>query len=114
MTGVARDITERKITEETLRKSESELRFLSSELLAAQELERKKLAAELHDSLGSSLTAIKISIEHTLNRMLKGEAEPALLEKSISLTKNTMEDVRRMIMDLRPSVLDDLGLIETI
>ena len=114
VTGVARDITERKITEETLRKSESELRFLSSKLLSAQELERKKLAAELHDSLGSSLTAIKISIEHTLNRMMEGESEPALLERSISLTKNTMEDVRRMIMDLRPSVLDDLGLIETI
>jgi signal transduction histidine kinase len=114
VTGLARDITERKVTEAALRKSESELRFLSSKLLAAQELERKKLAAELHDSLGSSLTAIIISIEHALNRLAKGEAEPALLKKSVTLTRNVIEDIRRMIMDLRPSMLDDLGLIETI
>jgi len=114
VTGVARDITESKMTEEALRRSESELRFLSSKLIAAQELERKKLAAELHDSLGSSLTAIKISIEHALNRMEQGEDEPTLLEKSISWTGNVIEEIRRMIMDLRPIMLDDLGLIETI
>ncbi len=114
ITGVAKDITERKITGEALRKSESELRFLSSKLLAAQELERKKIAAELHDSLGSSLSAIKISIEHALDKIVKGETGQALLERSIGLTQNTIEDVRRMIMDLRPSMLDDLGLIETV
>ncbi len=112
--GVAMDITERKRTAEALCKSESELRFLSSKLLAAHELERKKIASELHDSLGSSLSAIKLSIEHALDRILKGDAGQALLERSIGLTQETIEDVRRMIMDLRPSMLDDLGLIETV
>jgi PAS domain S-box-containing protein len=111
--GVARDVTERKRTEEALLKSEHGLRFLSSKLLSAQEVERKKIAAELHDSLGSSLTAIRLSIEQALARMAQGKAEPELLKKSVSLTQIVMEDIRRMIMDLRPSMLDDLGLIET-
>jgi len=115
VTGVARDVTQRKLTEEALRESESELRFLSSKLLATQELERKKLASELHDSLGSSLTAIKMTIEQALAKTAQGEGEgeAGLLKRSISLTQGVIEDIRRMIMDLRPSMLDDLGLIKT-
>ncbi|MHC1728228.1 MAG: PAS domain S-box protein [Syntrophobacteraceae bacterium] len=112
--GVMLDISERKRVEEALRQSESELRFLSSRLLTAQEEERKRLAGELHDSLGSSLTAIKISLEGALNRLLAGKIDAAPLERSMTLTRLAIEEVRRIMMDLRPSMLDDLGLLATI
>ncbi len=113
-TGVARDVTDRKLAEDALRQSERELRFLSSRLLGAQEEERKRVAGELHDSLGSSLTAIKISLENARWRMAGNESNPSILENSISLTRLAIEEVRRIIMDLRPSMLDDLGLIPAV
>ena len=114
VTGVARDITDRKASEESLKESESELRFLSSKLLSAQEEERKRLAVELHDSLGSTLTAVKISLENNWNCFIKGAADPALFETSIALTRTAIEDIRRIIVDLRPTTLDDLGLLATL
>jgi PAS domain S-box-containing protein len=114
ITGVARDITERKMAEDALRQSEMDLRFLSSRLLAAQEEERKRIAGELHDSLGSSLTAIKVGLENIRKRAEKGDIDRSSLESSISLARLAMEEVRKIIMDLRPSVLDDLGLVTTI
>ncbi len=109
--GVARDITERKMTEEVLRRSEMELRFLSSRLLATQEEERKRLALELHDSLGSSLVAIKISLENARELLIKDKGGTDWLEAVIALTQGSIEDARRIVMDLRPTVLDDLGLL---
>lgn len=114
LTGVARDITDRRKTEETLRKSEAELRFLSSKLLTAHEEERKRIAAELHDSLGSYLAAIKFSLENTINDFKKGEADIDSFNGTVSLIQTAMEDLRRIIMDLRPTILDDLGLIATL
>jgi PAS domain S-box-containing protein len=114
VTGVARDITERKMAEDALRQSEMDLRFLSSRLLAAQEEERKRIAGELHDSLGSSLAAIKVGFENIREQAARGEIDGLLLESSISLTRLAIEEVRKIIMDLRPSVLDDLGLVATI
>jgi PAS domain S-box-containing protein len=110
------DITEHKRGEEALQESERQLRFLSSQLLKAQENERKRIAQELHDGIGQTLSAIKFGIEYALNGLDKGTASTGgkALESIIPLIKGGIEDVRRICTDLRPSILDDLGLLVTI
>jgi PAS domain S-box-containing protein len=110
------DITPQKNIEFSLRRSEERLQKLSSQLLNAQENERKRLAMELHDGLGQSLSAIKYSMEELIrdkDTVLDGKTGD-LLSKSISQIRQTIDDARRIAMDLRPSILDDLGIISTI
>ena len=109
-----RDITERKRAEEELKGSEKKLRYLSSELLTAQERERKRIAGELHDSVAASLGAIKFSIENILSEMNQDELAQARLRDLISTIQQVNEETRRIMSDLRPSVLDDLGIIAAI
>jgi signal transduction histidine kinase len=101
---------------EQLRRSEEELRLLSSQLLTAQENERGRIARELHDGLGQSLSAIKFKLEEVRSAVGKGigEADAKSLGTTISLIQNAVEEVRRITMDLRPSTLDDLGILATI
>jgi PAS domain S-box-containing protein len=99
---------------EALQKSEEQLRFLSSRLLTAQEEERKRIAGELHDSIGSSLSAIKFGLQNAFDRMKRGEGDPESIERLIALTQQTIDEARRMMVELRPSMLDDLGLLSTI
>lgn len=108
------DDTEQKESERALRKSESALRSLSAQLLKAQEEERKRIAVELHDSIGSSLTGIKMFLQNVLGRLKSGEAAEDAVEHLLSVTQNAIEESRRIMTDLRPSILDDLGLIKTI
>lgn len=113
---LSREIEERKRAEEALRQSERDLRILSSQLLIAQEKERKRVAGELHDGIGQSLTAIKFGVENALKQMDKkmAEASTKSLEAIIPLAQETVEEVRRIQTDLRPSMLDDLGILATI
>jgi len=105
---------ERKRAQEVLRESEKQLKFLSSRLLTAQEEERKRIAGEIHDSISSSLSAVKFSLENVLNQMEQGMATPESLKGLISITQAAMDESRRIMTDLRPSILDDLGILSTI
>jgi PAS domain S-box-containing protein len=109
--GIFADITERKRAEEALKKSERELRLLTARLLSIQEEERRRVARELHDELGQSLTVLKIhlvSIEEKLSA--KQQHLKATCEQMLSYIDTVIENVRRLSWDLSPSSLEDLGL----
>ncbi len=110
------DITPRKQAEEALLQSRRELRRLSSRLLSAAEQERKRMARDLHDSIGQHLTAIKFNAENILTLIDQGREEMAArsIKAGIPVIRQTIEEVRRIIMALRPTVLDDLGILATI
>jgi PAS domain S-box-containing protein len=101
--------------EDNLRESESRLHHLSSQLLVAQENERRRIARELHDSIGQSLAATKFILEKKLSQLSKGSPPPGVtLEDVIPMIQNAIEESRRISMDLWPSVLDDLGILSAI
>ncbi|MFC1867164.1 MASE3 domain-containing protein [Thermodesulfobacteriota bacterium] len=110
------DVTKNKEMEEALRLSERSLRLLSSRLLSTGEEERKRVSREIHDGIGQTLTAIKFSVENSLHQLGESASEPIVkpLKDAVSLTRDVIEEVRRIMMDLRPSTLDDLGIIPTI
>jgi len=106
----------RKQAEEALAQSEKQLRLLSSQLLTAQENERKRVAQELHDGIGQSLTALKFEVENAVRQMSHNaaEADGGPLQTIVPLIQDIIEEVGRIAMDLRPSILDDLGVLSTI
>ena len=108
-----KDIGERRRTEERLKESEKKLRYLSTELMTAQEKERKRIAGELHDSIAASLSAIKLGIEKILSDMEQDKQRHGLRE-IISRVQQVNEETRRIMSDLRPSMLDDLGIVPAI
>jgi len=109
--AAARDITERKRAEEELRKKEEQIRFFASQCLTAQETERRRIAAELHDSIASSLAGIKFRIEKIAEDMKRGLGSLESVQDLSSNLAQTLGEVRRIMADLRPSILDDLGII---
>ncbi len=105
------DVTARKQMEEALRQSEARLRLLSQQLLESQETERRHLARELHDEIGQRLTALKINLQ-ALQPVPK-RAVP-YLQESIRIVDSTVQQIRQLSLDLRPSQLDNLGLVDTL
>lgn len=100
-----------------LRMSQEKLRELSNRILEAQENERKSLARELHDSIGSGLTAVCFALERKLDSMgTPGEAgsRALSLEHIIELIREIIEECQRISSNLRPSTLDTLGLLPAI
>ena len=106
-----RDITERRRAEQELRRSQQELRGLSKAANEALEAERRRTARELHDELGQLLTALKMDLE-SLRAALPPDA-PDLSKRAQTmhaLLDSTISATRRIAADLRPLMLDDLGL----
>lgn len=105
---VMRDITERQRANQALKQQRDELRQLSTRLTHAREEERRHLSRELHDELGQHLTAIRLDMA-----ALGRDCEPALRPQLTDLMKRVdtiVTSVRRIASDLRPAMLDDLGL----
>jgi PAS domain S-box-containing protein len=99
-----------------LQRSESELRLLSAQFLTAQEIERQRIARELHDGIGQVLGGIKFGLE-TCAALAQNRSPQATAETIRQLAdkmRGVLDEVRRISMDLRPSTLDDLGVLPTI
>lgn len=109
------DITELKRAEETLRKSEEKLHFLSSRFLTAQEAERKRISIELHDESGQALIALKLHLSSIQRRLRKDQK--ALRDECESTQRDIdqiIENVRRLSQGLSPHILENLGLSATL
>jgi len=110
-TVILRDITLRKQAEEALMQQQRELRDLSARVLEAREEEKARIARELHDELGQLLTALKMDLASLQERL----REAPLLEKAgqmAAMLDQTVSATRRISADLRPLMLDDLGLAD--
>ena len=110
-TVILRDITLRKQYEDALKEQQQELRKLSAAVLEAREEEKTHIARELHDELGQLLTAVKMDLSW-LNDHLRGAAPEvtAKVREIAALVDQTVGATRRISADLRPLMLDDLGL----
>ncbi len=109
------DLTERNRAQKAVQESKRQIRALSSNLLEAEEKERKRIARDLHDIIGSSLTAIKYGMEKQIAEMSKNATtEGTSLAQLVSMIKDTIKETKRISRSLRPSVLDDLGILATI
>ena len=120
MGGVAEDVTDRKEAEERLKASSEQLRALSASLQSAREQEATRIAHLIHDELGGILTGLRWELE-ALERMIHQPADAGRLKAMddklaamVGLTDTTINVVRRIASELRPSILDDLGLLEAI
>jgi PAS domain S-box-containing protein len=107
------DISERKKAEEELSLANEQLRHLSAHLQNIREEERKSIALEIHDELGQQLTALKIDLAWMMKRC-SGDQLLDRLSGMDSLIDHTIDTVRRISSELRPSILDDLGLAEAL
>jgi PAS domain S-box-containing protein len=99
-----------------LRQSETEVRLLSAQFMAAQELERQRIARELHDSIGQALGGVKFGLETCEAQLAEGSYNAVLksVRQFTARIQSVVEEVRRISMNLRPSTLDDLGIVPTL
>jgi PAS domain S-box-containing protein len=107
--GTNTDIEERKQAEKELEQATDQSRALSRRLFQIQEEERRHLARELHDEIGQTLTAAKINTE-----MLRAAVPPDLaprLNENAAILDRLLQQTRQISLDLRPPLLDDLGLV---
>ena len=112
-TVILRDVTRRKQYEDTMHQQQQELRELSARVQEAREEEKTRIARELHDELGQLLTALKMDLAWLRERLPTGDADAAQRAEQMGrVLDQTVVSTRRIASDLRPLMLDDLGLAE--
>ncbi|MEW6440024.1 MAG: HAMP domain-containing protein [bacterium] len=101
---------------EVRERAEARLRYFSSRLVTAQEEERKRVAGEIHDGIGQQLTVINFKSEKVLRSLhpLQDKALVEGLQDLVTAIKEAMEEVRRIQLHLRPSIIDDVGILATL
>ena len=109
--GMVEDITQARQAEKKLQASEQNLRYLASQLMTAQEDERRRISRELHDELGQSLLVLKLQAR-SIERELQTDQQ-SLRRECLEMLGNldqVVDNVRRLSRDLSPTILEDLGL----
>lgn len=109
---LSNDMTEKIMAEEKLKNSHAELRELATHLQNIREAERTHMAREIHDELGQQLTGLKMDLSWINRRLVSADDEiKAKMTETLKLIDGTVKTVRRIATQLRPSILDDLGIV---
>jgi signal transduction histidine kinase len=103
----------RREVEESLRSAHAQMQILSRQLMQVQERERRQLAHDLHDEIGQAVTAIKMNLQ-TMQRVADMSIVQDTLNDSLGILDKILQRVRDLALDLRPSLLDDLGLVPAV
>lgn len=106
------DVTERMRAEQELQEAMDQLRGLSRQLVDIQEQERRRIARELHDEIGQGLTVLKLALENKLGE--QGDFSDPRMKDALATASDLVQGVRRIAFDLRPPMLDDLGLLSAL
>lgn len=104
------DISERKRAAEAIRESNDKLQSLSRRLVESQETERRHIARELHDEVGQTLTVAEMNLQAMMQSSRAPSAGRVRLKESLQAVERVLQQVRDLSLNLRPSMLDDLGL----
>jgi len=110
------EVTRRTLAEEKLLISRNNLALLSEQLIQAQESERRRIASELHDSVGQSLSAVKYSLERAVIMVQRKELgnPEAVLTMAVKRLMEAADSIRSISTNLRPPMLDDLGAVSAV
>ncbi len=112
--GIQRDITARRRHEHEVRRSREELRALAAKLQSVREDERTRISREVHDELGQALTGLRLDLSWLKGRLKDRPDLADRVQSAVSRIDGTIDTVRRIATELRPSVLDHLGLLAAV